>query len=116
MKDAARQGPIATGPDGYPRWTTLPRWVVALAPWLAALAALLAWILSYVSQAQLAHRHSYALWEAALWPLTSDLVSLVLMIIAVDAADSHRRGATVRAAFLSVVAAAVMVTGNALIA
>lgn len=98
------------------RWTMLPAWVTGSAPWLAALTAVLAWVLSYTAQVQLALAHRYAPWEAALWPLTTDMASLVLMIIALDAADTRRRGATVRAAGLSLLAAGVMVVGNGLIA
>lgn len=98
------------------RWTSLPRWSVSAAVWLAALAAVLAWVLSYSSQVVLAAQHGYPAWQAALWPLTTDLVSLALMIVAMDAADTKRRGATVRTACLTILGAGVMVTGNAIVA
>lgn len=99
-----------------PRWTSLPRWAVRAAVWLAVLAAALAWVLSYSSQAVLAAGHGYPAWQAALWPLTTDLVSLALMIVALDAADTKRRGATVRAVLLTILSAGVMIGGNVLIA
>lgn len=73
--------------------------------------SLLAWGISYATQARLAaSTGTFPTWEAWTWPATVDLASLAAMVLALDQA---RRGRSARVAWgIAILAAGVMVAAN----
>lgn len=74
--------------------------------------SVVAWAISYESQAALAQREGRfaAGWEAWAWPMTVDLASLAAMVLALDQARRGRRSTV--AWTIAVVSALVMVAAN----
>jgi hypothetical protein len=73
--------------------------------------SVLAWAISYVTQAGLAAgTGAFPGWQAWAWPATVDLAALIGMVLALDQARQKRPAATAWA--VSLLAAAVMVAAN----